>query len=84
MRLEYVPVEQYPIFLFRKIIHISDKNAKALGITDYVSCSATDNPDIHASPLYQPLNPNYKQGNSIQGLNSQNSLKKSKTNFITC
>lgn len=41
------------LLLLRKIIHISDKNAKVLGINKYVSTDAENT--IQENPLYQQI-----------------------------
>lgn len=64
----------------RKIIHISDKNAKALGIKEYVSTDQTQD-IVHTSPLYEAITVN---GPTVALNKSKAStIRKSRTNFVT-
>lgn len=64
----------------RKIIHISDKNAKALGIKEYVSTDKTQD-IVHTSPLYEAITVN---GPTVTLNKSKAStIRKSRTNFVT-
>jgi hypothetical protein len=74
----------------RKIIHISDKNAKALGIKDYISADKTQD-IVHNSPLYEAVTVNgptvtlNNVGLDNVGLDKSkaSTIRKSRTNFVT-
>lgn len=71
----------------RKIIHISDKNAKALGIKEYVSTDKTQD-IVHTSPLYEAITvngPTVTVNGPTVTLNKSkaSTIRKSRTNFVT-